>query len=636
MPSSPDILVNDFFELLTTKHYKNKTTSEHVDAFQQFKDTLSELTVDGQSDIKASIYARAIENDVFEINDPDATRKVLQLLVSSKVEITNLPDVIKDLVNATTTKEKIAAVMNAQDSMLASAIYRLTDDLNKVANDISESVIQEARGFLFALVDNSPLAQQEFIDALKLNPKEFPKKMIEIFDKYAPVHPFELSKNKKALVSSTASGGQYDALIINEDNVFIPLLATADQSLKIEGDSLFRHALSALVLQELSKPNEFEFIATPSKLDDVKLSENGINLLSQLESLKTYFPPMASKGISDNIISQIILQVRAPISKEDLLDKYKIKGLGKSKLAEFGDELISAINACSNQNMYTTNTQPLNTHTKSTPLDSIPLSNIEKLLGIEKPGHNSKQKLKNVTRVLNKKPELCLNLLNSIYNKETLSSNLRPLQINADFANWISDNSNPVFVGATSASNFDDDAYLFPTNAISERIFSTMFAHHNKVQEESHIHNHNITFAEDVSLLSLQADMYKNDNQMIILPTSDKAEKIHSAIQSVDSDFILNGIQDPTQTTIDALKGFYPSTPPTKQTKKTIANTIMFAFSICKDRLIANKSDKQVQEDLESICINGLDNKLLSMDQHKQLEFGLEFVNMAKMASPRP
>lgn len=633
MPASTDDYVNHFFTLLTTNFYSGKTTPEYVANFHQFKDDLATLSETEVSDIKSSIYARAIETDVFGIDDPKSTRKLLQLLISSKVEISNFPDVITDLVVATTTKEKLAAVMNAQDSMLASAIYKLTDDLKGVAKDISESTIQEARGFLFALVDNSPNAQQEFIDALKLSANEFPIKMMEIFDKYAPTHPFELSKNKKNLISSTASGGQYDALIINENGAFIPLLATADQSLMIEGDSLFRHALSALVLQELSKPNDLEFIFPPTSLDDIDLTENGLQLQSKLTSLKDYFPPMASKGLSDKVITQVLLNIQPPTSKDELLN---IKGIGPAKLSELGDELILAINSCSTDPTNTPIPQPLSTKESTKPLESLPLKNIEQLLNITPPGHSPETKLKNITLALNKQPELSLNLLKSIHTNEVLSSNLKPLQIDSDFANWISDNSNPVFVGATSASNFDKDAYLFPTNTISERIFSTMIAHHNKVQEESHIHNHDITFSKDVSLLSLQADMYKSDNQMIILPTSDNAEKIHSAIQSVDSDFVLNGIQNPTQTTIKALKGFYPSLPPTKQTKKTIANTIMFAFSDCKDRLIANKSDKQAQEDLEAICVNGLDNKLLSMDQHKQLEFGLEFVNMVKSASPHP
>jgi hypothetical protein len=351
--------------------------------------------------VKQYIYANAIKSDIFEVGDSNKTKKLIALFVSSRSEPENMAQIATSIAQATSTKDRIKAVSHLQDTALTQIILEMTSSLQAPSKQLKNSVLQEARGFLLALVDNNAQATIEILELTDTSPE----KLIEIFNKYATNHPFAITKSKPpALVASCAGAGAYDSFILSDTGKYVPVLATADTKLMIEGDSLLRHALSGTVLQLVADKNP-TFTTTPATFQYDDLTDSGKDLHAQLQHFSM---------LKDDHFNTIITQTNPPIDYDHLLSILHQIGPNSLPDDDHTQDLLNLINTAPRPLLPSTS---ISTQVKedSEGFDKINTDSLIKLLGLSATDSDTQAtKINTVAKYLNKNPNKSLKIISDI------------------------------------------------------------------------------------------------------------------------------------------------------------------------------------------------------------------------------
>lgn len=263
MPKTPSNTFNTLSQLLDK--YKDDTN--------QFAVQLKKFTSSLSPSATQKLYGEAIRFNLFNFDNlpslasdenaksktpisddalkdyQSSTKVVLHLILTQQVNPTNLDPILNELVSADNDLQRLITVSKLDDEFLDSAISSITD--NKSIKGLKNSILQEAKGFLFQLSTYSPEARRDIKALLlKSNLHPSPKALLKVFDKHAFYHPFSINKAGN-LTATTGNSGEPDAMLRLKGNKCMVLLATADRTTTIEGDSIIRHPLATLAFQKL-------------------------------------------------------------------------------------------------------------------------------------------------------------------------------------------------------------------------------------------------------------------------------------------------------------------------------------------------------------------------------------------------
>ena len=564
--------------------------------------------------VKQYIYANAIKSDIFEVGDSNKTKKLIALFVSSRSEPENMAQIATSIAQATSTKDRIKAVSHLQDTALTQIILEMTSSLQAPSKGLKNSVLQEARGFLLALIDNNAQATIEILELTDASPE----KLIEIFNKYATNHPFAITKSKPpALIASCAGAGAYDSFILGDTGKYVPVLATADTKLMIEGDSLLGHALSGTVLQLVADKNP-TFATTPTAFQYDHLTDSGKDLHAQLQHFSI---------LKDNHFNAIITQTNPPIDYDHLLSILHQIGPNSLPDDDHTQDLLNLINTAPRPLLPSTS---ISTQVKegSEGFDKINTDSLIKLLGLSANDSDTQvTKINTVAKYLNKNPNKSLKIISDISHSKPVDLSSSDTVVNQALLNYIEAHKcKSVFVGATSATKHDLPAHLLPTNLITESILAQQFGHLAAVYDAASNFS-DITFTQGANPQSLSRALFSSDHQMLIIPSSTNQQTILDAIDSVDVDFI-------TQTSPkigEILQKALESNPNIANQKMTDSHQIAL-IQLIEYHLIDLKSNPKLQEDpnllSEYIAFANLavDSDLLNQKKKDQLTFETPFL----------
>jgi hypothetical protein len=559
--------------------------------------------------VKQYIYANAIKSDIFEVGDSNKTKKLIALFVSSRSEPENMAQIATSIAQATSTKDRIKAVSHLQDTALTQIILEMTSSLQAPSKQLKNSVLQEARGFLLALVDNNAQATIEILELTDTSPE----KLIEIFNKYATNHPFAITKSKPpALVASCAGAGAYDSFILSDTGKYVPVLATADTKLMIEGDSLLRHALSGTVLQLVADKNP-TFTTTPATFQYDDLTDSGKDLHAQLQHFSM---------LKDDHFNTIITQTNPPIDYDHLLSILHQIGPNSLPDDDHTQDLLNLINTAPRPLLPSTS---ISTQVKedSEGFDKINTDSLIKLLGLSATDSDTQAtKINTVAKYLNKNPNKSLKIISDISHSKPVDLSSSDTVVNQALLNYIETHKcKSVFVGATSATKHDLPGHILPTNLITESILAQQFGHLAAVYDAASNFS-DTTFTQGVNPQSLARALFSSDHQMLIIPSSTNQQTILDAVDSVDVDFITKASPKIGEILQKALE----SNPNIANQKMTDSHQIAL-IQLIEYHLIDLKSNPRLQEDpnllSEYIAFANLavDSDLLNQKKKDQLSF---------------
>ncbi len=280
---SQDIFVERFQELLKEVDYI-EDSNESLEKINIFRRSINQY--DNSGSIKALIYESSIDSnsiyaDPFNLGEIDGagklTRSLIELFLSSKIHIDDLEDKLIQIAKAKTINERLDQIDSLQTLILDEALATLAPNLRNTGAKIKENEIQEVRAQLATIITKTS-AITDISERYAKNGKLSLDDIVKSIDDASIISPLDLSYGEVTLKKGVA--GEFDGLVWDDNDSLCVVMATADRSGDIEGDSILRHPLAALVLEKTvfrnPRDKDSEMISVLSDLLNVDSSLGSI------------------------------------------------------------------------------------------------------------------------------------------------------------------------------------------------------------------------------------------------------------------------------------------------------------------------------------------------------------------------